>query len=717
VASSVHNELVIGRTAAILLCVAAAGCASIPDGRYGVSTVDFEGVAEMDDQALAACLATHERESFVINFGRTTEPECGIPPFDGDRVTLSLWRWPWTEWPLFDRSVFERDIQRIERWYRARGYYDAEVVSASVNPPGALEPRARAEEERCTEDCEVEVAFTISEGEPVLVDEIRFVGLNLVSEDLAEDLRDAVLLESQERFDEAIYDRTKRDMATLLADESYAHARVTGVVELDPETRTADITFEFDPGPPCVFGDIEVEPIDPGPDCKLAEWTLVEDVEIPLGVIEAAALLDPGARFSNERLREAQRAIYDLAAFSSVEVTPIVPEDRTDRVIPISIRAVPGRICRFGIGAGVASGYTDQLQTETVSEPRFDYHFRLLGETRNFLGGLRRLRVEDRPRLIFQAPFPDHTEPRGGNLLRAELRQPSFIEPRTTLVFRADYDIGPDPFLDFFRHEVDFSVGPERLFFDGRLLLALRLRMNLFFPFGAEEDYRVFFLEEYAQLDLRDNAAEPTAGFYASVGAHEAGVVPVSSWNYVRLTPEVRGYVPLFFGIVFAMRFAMGMLFIFDADEGLDATTAYLGPDRFRLRGGGATSNRGYLPGDLGDSEQGGLRRWEASAELRFPITENFRFTLFADVGDVHAGRAQTDPEGGEAARFRFDHPHLALGLGFRYVTPIGPLRVDFGWAVEGAQVVGENPRPKTIVDFGFFDFPGAVHFTIGEAF
>jgi outer membrane protein assembly factor BamA len=707
----------VTRAAAIWVGFALAGCASIPDGRYGVSAVDFQGVEEMDDQALAACLATHERESFVINFGRTTEPECGVPPFDGDRVTVSLWRWPWTDWPLFDRSVFERDIQRIERWYRARGYYDAEVVSARVTPSEALEPRARAAEERCTEDCEVEVAFSVDEGDPVHVGTVSFDGLERVSDDIAEDLRDAVLFEEGDRFDEALYDRTKRAMATILADESFAHAQVAGVVQVDPVAKTAAIAFTIDPGPPCVFGDIEVEPIDPGPDCKLADWTLVEDVTIPLDVIEAAALLDPGDRFSNERLLEAQRAIYGLAAFSSVEVTPVVPEDRTDNVIPIAIRAVPGRICRFGIGAGVASGYSDQLQTEAVSEPRFDYHFRLLGETRNFLGGLRRLRVEDRPRLIFQAPFPDHTEPRGGNLLRAELRQPSFIEPRTTLVFRADYDIGPDPFLDFFRHEVDFSVGPERLFLDGRLLLALRLRMNLFFPFGAEEDYRVFFLEEYAQLDLRDNAAEPTLGFYASIGAHEAGVVPVSSWNYLRLTPEVRGYVPLLFGIVFAARFSLGMLFIFDVEDGLGPETAYLGPDRFRLRGGGATSNRGYLPGDLGDSESGGLRRWEASAELRFPITENFRFTLFADIGDVHAGRPSSDPLGAEAPEFRFDHPHLSLGLGFRYLTPIGPLRVDFGWAVPGAQVIDQDPRPKTLVDLGFFEFPGAVHFTIGEAF
>ena len=40
-------------------------------------------------------------------------------------MPVELWAWPWTDWPLYDPSVFERDLARIERWYRARGYYDA----------------------------------------------------------------------------------------------------------------------------------------------------------------------------------------------------------------------------------------------------------------------------------------------------------------------------------------------------------------------------------------------------------------------------------------------------------------------------------------------------------------------------------------------------------------------------------------------------------------
>jgi outer membrane protein assembly factor BamA len=188
------------------------------------------------------------------------------------------------------------------------------------------------------------------------------------------------------------------------------------------------------------------------------------------------------------------------------------------------------------------------------------------------------------------------------------------------------------------------------------------------------------------------------------------------------VTPEVRGYVPLPLGIVIAMRFAIGAVFILDADPGLDGTSQRLGPQRYRLRGGGATSVRGYLPGDLGDSAEGGLRRWEASLEFRFPLSPDFSAVLFGDIGDVHAGRSDTNVFGPEEPRFRFDYWHLSAGVGLRYLTIVGPLRLDLGFQIPDAQVLGQDDQtaigiPKSRINFIFADVPGALHLTIGEAF
>jgi outer membrane protein assembly factor BamA len=103
----------------------------------------------------------------------------------------------------------------------------------------------------------------------------------------------------------------------------------------------------------------------------------------------------------------------------------------------------------------------------------------------------------------------------------------------------------------------------------------------------------------------------------------------------------------------------------------------------------------------------GGLSLWEASIELRIPIVEPFGTAVFCDASDV-ASRMLT---------LRLDYPHLSCGLGLRYDTPIGPVRLDVGVRIPGAQIpAGADPRlegdPGT-----FFGAPLAIAFGLGEAF
>jgi outer membrane protein assembly factor BamA len=118
------------------------------------------------------------------------------------------------------------------------------------------------------------------------------------------------------------------------------------------------------------------------------------------------------------------------------------------------------------------------------------------------------------------------------------------------------------------------------------------------------------------------------------------------------------------------------------------------------------------IVGDIVDS--GGLRQWEASLELRAPLTPDFGAVLFVDVGDVSVEK-----------RFRWNVPQTSFGFGLRYRTVIGPIRLDFGFAPKGLQVVGESdPRRRSRLEpvgpfpeSYFLGSRGAIHFTIGEAY
>src|SRR4051794_38293970 len=143
------------------------GCAKIPQHSYGISRLKFQGTEHLDQGALRACLVTEQRKRVTLGFTSTREPACGEPPFDHRRWAGGLYSWPWTKWPTYDEAVFKLDLDRIDRWYQARGYYGARVAGVSYYPNSA----AQSEEARdCGKHgCPLQISVSIEEGQPVTV--------------------------------------------------------------------------------------------------------------------------------------------------------------------------------------------------------------------------------------------------------------------------------------------------------------------------------------------------------------------------------------------------------------------------------------------------------------------------------------------------------------------------------------------------------------------
>jgi outer membrane protein insertion porin family/translocation and assembly module TamA len=100
--------------------------------------------------------------------------------------------------------------------------------------------------------------------------------------------------------------------------------------------------------------------------------------------------------------------------------------------------------------------------------------------------------------------------------------------------------------------------------------------------------------------------------------------------------------------------------------------------------------------------------------EIRFPIVEPLAGIVFVDTSDVS----------NEVAFIAFGSPHLSVGPGLRYNTPIGPLRLDVGYRVPGWQVRGGGAEDDTVYfpdTANIREFknkiPIAYHIAIGEAF
>lgn len=789
-----HRLLTMLLTMVASPCLVMSACASIPNGRYGVRSVRFAGFEQLDPESLRACLGTRERSRLSIDFGLRGTPACGVPPFDGKHAIIDPFSWPWTTWPLFDPSVFERDLDRVERWYQARGFYNARVVTdaaegeaSRVEPASALSPERQRS--ACGDGrgrCEVEVTIVVEEGEPVRVRRMSLRGLEALPPDLKKAMREGLRFKRDDIFDEALYEQSKTALQNVLANRGYAHARVSGTVKINHARKEVYLVFDIRSGPPSVVGRVCVEGFG----------------DLPPQPMLGVSGLEPGLPFSVDLLNDARQALFSLGVFSGVEVAPTDPEpkDPTDpanwasadeaegskvrlcqagperiragfEAVDITIRVTPGRIERAGVGFGIQAGQSVTFGTisnfeDQQAAAQWDLHLSALFEHRNVFDSMIRTTLEIRPRLIFEMPLLNFqlADTPLGIQTTLTTRWPALVESRVNLLLQVRHDLGPMPFTGFFRSELDGAIGPERAFFGGRLYLGAFLRANWFLPTDRQPEdpvdelpeTRAVWLEQLARLDLRDNPARPREGAFFALNAQQA-VQPLADWDFLRVSGEVRGYVPLPLGMVLAMRGRLGAMFVLGFNRGqLKPENVYeynkLGPPALQLRSGGASSNRGFLPGLVGDVEQvyvtqprsdadiarglpalarpvrisGGNTLWEASVELRVPLTTSIGLVAFADAGDVDKWETFDAIEAP-----RFSHLQLSLGLGLRYQTLIGPLRFDVGVRPDQLAVIGRDERfppcqrdsasrcrPVNRLDvLGLFDFPGVFHLTIGEAF
>ncbi len=693
------------RLIAALAFALSASCKSIPAGRAALDGIDFEGVHHVSESDLSNKIASTPTPRF-----------------------LGVFRGLVYDYSVFDPFVLRTDLLRIERYYRARGYYEARVRAARV----------------VYEDSKhVRVYIDVHEGEPVVIRGLRIEGTERLPRQAQEDAWTAVKLgmASGLPFDEDKFAGSEWRLRRALEDRAYAFANVERRAEVDLVHHAAFVSFEVNPDLPATFGPITLTGLDGLPD----------------DTVRLAMNLRPGEPYSAASLDDAQRALTNLGVFGSVSV---VPERQTppppNRVVPVAVRVAPAKLRNVRLGAGFE---LDVIKTDAYAAAGWT--------DENLFGGLRRFDVDFRPGVTFYPTRIDDFEaPREilpEERFSAQLRQPAFLAPRLVGFVRGDFDVYPvllipqvDPSAPVVGYrEARGSIGADRQF--GKLYtnLSYDVQFNSPFTYVGELDpdlttALIGYVSALTNLDFRDNPTRPHYGFFLGNEVQVAGGPLGGEANDIRVQPQARAYLPVG-AATLAVRATTGLLFPFNYGgtiERVPPGQAPLGVDRaswvrdeqlvyFRwFFSGGPTSNRGYpiygvgphgpvpfftpaiavqqieaqcVPGTSNFDPSrcalplGGLTLWEASLELRVALSQPFEQATFCDAGDVETGRVV----------YRFDQPHLSCGVGLRYQTAVGPVRLDVGYRIPGF-----NPKR------GSPDYPGdvlglpiALDFGIGEAF
>lgn len=450
--------------------------------------------------------------------------------------------------------------------------------------------------------------------------------------------------------------RAQAEIVRRLKEEGRPLAAVTGrEIVADHATTALDVTIDVAAGPVAGYGATTVtgtETMDPGFTAYVTG-------------------LREGRTYSPKEVEEARDRLLALGVFSSVTVTEGAALDADGR-IPIEVEVSERKLRYYGVGATVSS-------TEGLGVEGYWGHRNLFGraETLRIEGSIGRIGdddVSDVGKLNYNAAIL--------------FEKPGVIGPDSKFFsrFRTVYE-HPDAY-DRFSTEIAAGLSYQ---FTREQSASVEVSLeyedvtDFFHPDGQR--HLIASLPTQYVFDNRDNKLDPKRGFRALAFAE-----PAHDFLTGATFVKVRGELSAYRAIDDAQRFVVAGRVA--AGSILGASVEEIPADR-RFYVGGGGSVRGYEYQGIGPKDPegnpiGGRSYMELSGELRVQVTETVGIVPFVDAGTV------SEDEFLGSARFK-----VGAGVGLRYLTPFGPLRIDVAVPV--------NPGP------GDPDF--AIYAGVGQAF
>lgn len=675
--------------AALALAMSARGAGAqeidCDPGDLEVRTLTFRGNETFSDTRLAAQIAT-TASGTLYRYAR----------FIGTRHCL-------------DRVHLPLDSIRLLRFYQERGFYDVAVdLDTNTVAPSAIAVR-----------------FTIREGQPMLIDTLKVLGLDGVPDSAR--IRRGLPLATGQRFDSEALGNALAYLTTSLRNTGYPDADVFRGYETNYERRRATVELTVVPGVRSRIGRIDI--IANG-DSALGR----QQIEDP--VIRRLLDFREGDLYSAQKLIDARRYLFQTGAYRHVDVR-LAESDTgratTDSLITVEIVVHEGTLRDLRVGLGW--GTLDCVRAQgTVTD-------------RNFIGGARQLEVNARlskignghpldgaeqlcPQDVKDDVYSDTLNYR----LSATLRQPGlfglgprnvpsltgYSEQRTEYLayFRTvpiggvaslTRDLGPGMTLGF-AYQLEY----------GRTDAQPAIYCALFNLCGADERARVGELQPLAIASASfSHATTPSArGRSASIRLDvrhaSQAILSDPTLQFNTLLGDARHFWSLGNGVDLAARVYGGAVIgtrisLRSGPEGLTRSVSQYVPPQERLYAGGPNSVRGFRfnelgpvayvvesfttvtengetyyradPATVGDDWRavptGGNTLVVANLEAGLPspfLAELIRYAVFVDAGQVW-NRNQTV---GVAAGFRA--LRVTPGAGIRVASPVGPIRVDIGY-------------------------------------
>ncbi len=557
-----------------------------------------------------------------------------------------------------NKGLTDKQIKKVmstqERQYfilrgtvnRQRLEDDVERILQLYGDHGYVQARVESPEvvvER--EKARVTITIVVVEGPQFTVRSVDLTGTSILP---LEEVRRQVELKPGDVFSRGRLRASVESITRLYSTIGRASADVAPIVSQNADERTVAVRFDVTEGP-----EVFVERINISGNSRSQEKILRREVPFAEGDL-----------FTSAKLDRARQRLTNLGFFETVKASTAPGADKTKIVVNIDVVEKPTGM--FSIGGGFSS-VDSLIGTLDLSQ-------------RNFLG--RGWEVS----LRFRG---------GGKGTQGTL---SFTEP---WLFDRPLSAGVDLFdtrriyTDYTFESLGASVRFSHPFLDyARWYLSYRLTSDTIsdlagesaVSLASERGERVTSLiAASVARDTRDNAFTPSRGTYSTVGSEFAGLGGDS--KFVKFNGSVSHFQPIWFNHILAGRLEGGYIVGYGGEDPPLFERFYLGgPNSIR-----AFKFRTLSPVDKNGVKTGGTSELLGSLEYVIPLPFNLRLAFFTDIGNVYGFGKDFDPTDLRAG----------VGAGVRWISPFGPIRVDYGLNVD--RRAGEDI--------------GAFHFSVGSPF
>ena len=632
----------------------------------------------------------------------------GAKEFDKDALKKALKEVGLTDGRPYDKALIDRAEQELKQQYINRSLYGAEVVT-TVTP---------------VERNRVNVSFSVTEGEPAKIKEIRIVGNQAFSESTLRglfELETGGWLSWYTKADRYARAKLNADIETLRSyylSRGYLEVKVDSTqVAISPNKQDIAITINITEGERFVVSSIKIDGNYLGKDDEFKSLITVQ----------------PGEAYNAARVAQTTKAFTDYFgnfgyAFARVEAVPEV--DRVNNRVALVLRADPSRrayVRRVNVAGNsrtrdevvrrefrqfeAAWYYGEKIKRSRDRVDRLGYFKEVSFETTEVPGSLDQidltLNVVEKPtgsfsigagyssseKLSFSFGLKQENVFGSGNYLGVEFNtsknnrvisfnttDPYFTTDGVSRSLNVYYRSATPPSETGASYDlltsgagiqfgVPFSESDTVFFgasFERTTIRPGSATPAAYLVYASQYGYASSTIPLTAawSRDSRDSALVPSVGRYQRVGSELA---LVGDARYARINMQMQEYLPLGRGFTLALNGELGL------GKGLSGR---MFPVFKNFYSGGLGSVRGFEQGTLGPHDVtgaliGGAKKITLNAELIAPVPgagndKSLRLYGFMDVGNVY----------GENEKFDVSTLRASVGLGVSWISPVGPLRI-----------------------------------------